>query len=83
MEKLIQTMMQGFFLIVGLGIVLCGLGYLFAPDLVKKVNRALNSLIFQDEFTFTYRIFTGVIFVVVGLLILYFMANKGFIDFFY
>lgn len=76
MDTVFFDMVKSGIVVSALVIFLFGLGYIFAPELVKKINRVFNAIIFQDEFTFNYRMATGTVFIIISLLILFFLYSK-------
>lgn len=77
MQKIIMGMTKSGLLITGILMFVFGLGYFLAPEFVRKINRVFNAVLFNDDLTFSNRIFTGIFFIVLSFLIFYFVYSKG------
>lgn len=77
MPNVFLDIVKSFFVVGGIVIFLFGLGFLFDPNLLKKVDNWFNFVVFQDELIFRYRLVAGIIFIVVALGIFYLIYYKS------
>lgn len=59
------------FLLVGIIALLMGLMYLIAPRTLIKLSALFNQIVSTDDKTMKYRISVGLIFIVLGIFILF------------
>ncbi|MBI4375753.1 MAG: hypothetical protein HY549_04805 [Elusimicrobia bacterium] len=60
-----------FKIIVGISCVLLGLGYLYRPDLVSRLNRVIREYFLNDAYIALERRKWGAFFLLIGFLFLY------------
>jgi hypothetical protein len=58
-------------ILVGLGSFLLGLGYLYRPDLISRMNTLIRETIFNDAYIALERRKWGLFFLLIGFLFLY------------
>ncbi|MBC8402275.1 MAG: hypothetical protein H8E14_12370 [Candidatus Marinimicrobia bacterium] len=58
-------------LITGLIAILFGILFLFLPNLLEKLNNFGNTIITTDEITIIYRNISGILFIILGILLLF------------
>ncbi len=58
-------------LFLGLGATLVGLGYLYRPDIIERINAVLRETVFNDAYIALERKKWGAFFLLVGFLFLY------------
>jgi len=67
--------MQGinpyFKLFFGLLLLLLGLGYIYKPEVIERINRLLKETLLNDSYAALYRRKWGLVLVVVGGLLVY------------
>lgn len=58
-------------LIAGAAFTLLGLGYLYRPDIIERINAVLRSTVFNDAYIALERKKWGAFFLLIGFLCLY------------
>ncbi len=60
---------------LGVFIIIFGLGFIFYPQVIKRLNEIGNTIIFTTEKTIVYRYFTGVLLIIISLLLVYILLK--------
>lgn len=63
-------------LFFGLVILLLGLGYIYKPDIIERVNRVLKETLLNDSYVALHRRNWGFLLILVGVTLIYMGASR-------
>ncbi len=58
-------------ILVGLALMLAGLGYMYRPNTITKMNSWIRENIFNDQMLINHRRKIGVVLIVLGIILFY------------